>query len=204
MKAMPDVAAIVLAAGHASRFGGGAGDSKVVAALDGEPMVRRVVRTALGSRASPVVVVTGNAAEEVARALDGVAVTLVENPDWASGMAGSLAAGLAALGPSAAGALVLLADMPLVRAATLDRLIDAFDGEVDAVVPHHEGKPGNPVLVGRAMFADLAASSGDAGARKLLARGDRRVSVVEVDDPGITIDVDTREALAALNRPPRP
>ena len=193
-----DVAAIVLAAGRALRFGAGPGDSKVLAPFDGTPMVRRVAETALASMAGPVLVVTGHAGAAVATALEGLAVRLVANPDWASGMASSLAIGLRLLPTDAAGTLVLLADMPLVRAATLDRLIEAFEDGADAVVPHHRGQPGNPVLIGRSLFGDLALARGDEGARKLLARGDRRVIVVDVDDPGVTIDVDTRDALDAL------
>ena len=196
---MAEIAVIVLAAGRASRFGAELGDSKVLADIDGEPMVRRVVVTALASQAAPVLVVTGNAEKRVVAALAGLSVVLVPNPNWASGMAGSLAAGLGAVPSSAAGALICLADMPFVRAATLDHLIETFDDAAEAVVPVHDGTQGNPVLIGRALFTELAAGHGDEGARKLLARGDRRVILCSVDDPGVAIDVDTREALASLH-----
>ena len=197
---MSEVAAIILAAGRASRFGAGEGESKVLALFEERPLVRHVVDKALGSRASPVIVVTGKAGARVGAALTGLPVSLVANEDWASGMASSLKAGIAALPAQARGALVMLADMPLIAVATLDRLIAAFAdaGEPDAVVPVRDGRPGNPALIGRAMFEELARLSGDEGARKLLARPDRTVLRCDIDDPGIAIDIDTPEALAAL------
>ena len=197
---MSEVAAIVLAAGRGSRFGAGEGESKVLALLEGRPLVRHAVERALASKASRVIVVTGNAAARVGAALAGVSVQLVLNEDWADGMASSLKAGIAAMPATTRGALVMLADMPLVAVATLDRLIADFAaaGEPDALLPRYCGEAGNPVLLGRSMFDAISTLSGDEGARKILRDGGRKVVQCDVDDPGIAIDVDTREALAAL------
>ena len=158
-----------------------------------------MAETALASRAATTLVVTGQAAAGVEAALAGLPVRLVQNPDYASGMAGSVKAGVAALRADVDGALVLLADMPRVAVVTLDALIGAFEGAdmpPDAVVPVHDGQRGNPVLLGRALFEAVARLQGDAGARKLLPG--RSVIACEVGDPGILVDVDTRDALAAL------
>ncbi len=195
------VAAIVLAAGRASRFGAGPSDSKVLAVLDGRPLIAHVLASVAGSRVAQCVVVTGHAGDAVAKALGGFTVTRVHNPDHASGLAHSLRAGIAALPPTVAGVIVLLADMPLVTLTTLDALIDAFDTaplDTEAVVPVHDGCPGNPVLLGRALFAAVADLRGDEGARRLLAAPGRRVVPCAVDDPGIATDIDTRAALQAL------
>lgn len=195
---MAEIAAIVLAAGRATRFGAGAG-TKVTAAFDGQAMVARVVETALAAGARPIVVVTGHAAEATRQVLVGLAVEMVHNAAYRDGLAGSLQAGLAAVPDQVDGVLVLLADMPMVRARTLERLIAAFARErPDAVVPTFEGREGNPVLLGRALFPALAGLEGDAGARRLLAETHRRVSTCAVDDPGIEIDIDTPAVLAAL------
>jgi molybdenum cofactor cytidylyltransferase len=195
---MSEIGAVVLAAGRASRFGAGADDSKVLARLDGKPLVRHVAEAALASRARPVVVVIGHAGAGVRAALDGLDATIVDNPHAASGMAGSLKAGVAALPADCAGALILLADMPRVRARTLDALIAAYaagDRRPDAVAPVFAGRRGNPVLLGRALFGAVAGLEGDVGARALLAEAD--VREIEVDDPGVSIDIDTRAALRA-------
>ncbi len=198
---MRRVAAVVMAAGRASRFGAGPDDSKVLALLDGQPLVRHVVDTARASRAAAIVVVTGQAAARVEAALADRPVTLAHNPNYASGMASSVKAGIAALPADIDGALILLADMPRVTVATLDALIAAFVGATsppDAVTPMHGGQPGNPVLIGRALFAEVARLDGDAGARKLLAAPRGAVLACPVDDAGVMIDVDTRAALRAL------
>lgn len=195
---MGEIGAIILAAGRASRFGAGADDSKVLARLDGKPLVRHVAEAALASRARPVVVVIGHAGAGVRAALDGLDATIVDNPHAASGMAGSLKAGVAALPADCAGALILLADMPRVRARTLDALIAAYaagDRRPDAVAPVFAGRRGNPVLLGRALFGAVAGLEGDVGGRALLAQAD--VREIEVDDPGVSIDIDTRAALRA-------
>jgi len=187
------VAAIVLAAGRGSRFDLARG--KLLADFGGRPLVRRAVEAALSSRASKTIVVTGHARDEMERALAGLPLVFAHNPDFASGMASSLRAGLAHAADSD-GALALLADMPGVTSAILDQLIEAFDRAPDraAVAPVCLGRRGNPVLLGRRLFPRLALLKGDEGARRLL---DLTEGVLEiaVDDKSVLADIDTREDL---------
>ena len=127
----------------------------------------------LASVASPVIVVTGHEREEVAAALAGLDVTLVHNPDFASGLASSVRVGLAALPEAAAGVVVSLGDMPNVTPQVIDRLAQVFaeQGEAKAVVPTLLGQRGNPVLLARALFAEVAQLTGDQGARLVLLAG---------------------------------
>ena len=195
---MASVAAIVLAAGSGARFAasGGVGP-KALAHFDGAPMVRRAAESALRSRARPVVVVTG-AAADVAAALAGLDVRIAHNPRHAEGLSTSLRAGLEALPESADGALILLADMPGVDAPSLDALIAAFEAHpgAAAVVPTHGGRRGNPALLARATFAAACALEGDQGAGALL-KGPLIGGVVEWAAPhdGVLRDADTAEAL---------
>ena len=197
---MSRVAAIVLAAGTANRYR--AADpsiaTKLVALIDGVPMVRHIVEAALASRARPVVVVTGYAEAEVRATLDGLTVGFVANPDYATGIASSLRAGLSALPTKVDGALVLLGDMPGVTAPLLDRLIEAHraDPDRDAVVPMHAGRRGNPVLLGRVLFGAAMELRGDEGARRLLVRAE--VLEVDVTDRAVLVDVDDPATLASL------
>lgn len=193
----PRVAAIVLAAGRSSRFGGG--NKLLVRGPDGRAMIARTVDNVLASRARPVVVVTGHAAAEVAEALPGRDVILVHNPDHASGLASSIRAGIDGLGEATDGALIVLGDMPLVRPAVFDRLIDAFDPGTgrEIVVPTHRGVRGNPVLFGARFFPALRALAGDVGARALVAEHAAAVHEVAVEDDGVLRDFDTPDALAA-------
>ena len=162
-------------------------------------MVSRSVDAVLGSRARPVIVVTGHRASEVQEALEGRPVRFVEAPDHAEGLSASLRAGLAALPESAAAALVVLGDMPLVTAASIDRLLDAYDPVEgrSIVAPSHGGQLGNPVLWDRRYFPDMMALRGDVGARALLRRHAEAVTEIDLDDT-VLRDFDTVESLTGL------
>jgi molybdenum cofactor cytidylyltransferase len=195
----PRIAAVVLAAGRSSRMGTA---NKLLADVDGAPMVRRVVDAALASDARPVVVVTGNDQGKVQAVLRGCKVSFVHNPAYADGMSSSLQAGLAALPGKVDGALICLGDMPLVTPAVLDRLIAAFNPlEGRAIcVPTWNGKRGNPVLWARRFFSEMAEIAGDVGAKHLIGEHADLVAEVAMPDDGILTDIDTPESLAALRQ----
>jgi molybdenum cofactor cytidylyltransferase len=192
----PQVAAVILAAGRSTRMGA----NKLLEMLHGKPIVRHVAEAALRSRAGPLIVVTGHQADAVSKALVGLDVTFVHNPAFADGLSSSLKVGVGAVPDTSAGALVLLGDMPEVRAETIDRLCDNFAGGAGAkaVVPVAEGRRANPVLIARGQFEALSAITGDTGARALLEAAGPDVIEVPVDDEGVLVDVDTPDALAAL------
>ena len=199
---MSEIGAVILAAGRSARFRaeGGREISKLAALLDGKPLVRHAAEAALASRARPVVVVTGFARRAVETALAGLPLAFVHNPDFASGMASSLRAGVAALPADVAGALIVLGDMPRIEGATLDRLIEVFAARFDALAaaPIHAGRRGNPVLLSRALFPALAGLEGEEGARRLLAEaGPAGVVEAQVESDGVTFDIDTPGELAA-------
>lgn len=193
------IAAVVLAAGRASRFGAGESDSKVTAILKDKPLVTHVVEAAAAAGVATIIVVTGHAAPAVAAALAGRPIRFVHNPLAASGLASSLRAGIAAVPDDVGGAIILLADMPLVKASTLSALAAAFaSGKPDAAVPVHAGHQGNPVLISRSLFPAVLTLTGDGGARRLLDHPDCNVLRVPLDDAGILVDVDTTDVLRSL------
>jgi len=201
------VAAIILAAGRARRFQVGPDDSKLLATLAGKALVRHVAEAALHSRARPIFVVTGHAADKVEAALEGLDLTLVHNPDPDAGLSQSLALGLKSLPRETSGAIVLLADMPLVSADLIDRLIAAFASaanEPQAVVPVHAGRRGNPVLLGRNIFPEALVITGDRGARALLDAPGTAIIECPIDDEAVMIDIDTQDALAKLKAKEKP
>ena len=193
----PHIAAVVLAAGRSTRMGPA---NKLLAEVEGQPMVRQVAQAALRSQADPVIAVTGHEQEAVAAALAGEAVTLVHNPDYAAGLSASLHRGLAAVPEAADGVVVCLGDMPGVSAAVIDRLIAAFDPlEGRAIcVPTWQGKRGNPVLLARRFFAEVQTISGDVGAKPLLGEYPELVAEVPMPDDAVLSDIDTPDALARL------
>ncbi|MCJ2078366.1 NTP transferase domain-containing protein [Methylobacterium sp. HMF5984] len=196
---MPDIGigAVLLAAGRGTRFGT---EPKLLARLDGTPLVRHAAEAALASRARPVVVVLGAHAVAVRAVLHNLDLVFVENAAFGSGLSTSLRAGLAALPAETDAAVILLGDMPRVTPEQIDRLAAAYRAAKpapSAVVPTIAGRRGNPVLLDRRVLGDAIASlSGDHGAGPLL-KG--RADVLEIPgEPGTALDVDTPEMLARL------
>jgi molybdenum cofactor cytidylyltransferase len=196
------IAAIILAAGLSSRFEGGPEETKLVVPLFGKPLVRHIAEAALASRARPILVVTGHAATQVEATLENLDVSFISNPDYRTGLASSLKAGIAALPETAAGVLVLLAYMPCVSVGLIDRLIQAFEESAQApfaVAPVRAGLRGNPVLIGRDLFDSIKRLDGDRGARACLEAAGKDVLECLVDDNAIEIDIDTKETLRHLH-----
>ena len=193
--AVPPIAAIVLAAGRSTRM---QGPNKLLADIEGAPLVRHVAEAACAANLNEVVVVTGHERAKVDAAVAGLPVRLVHNRRFADGMSTSLKAGIGALGPGIDGALVCLGDMPGIDAALIARLVGAFapDKGKDIVVPVRGGRRGNPVLIGKRHFAAIKKLAGDVGARELIQARAEAVTEVEVGDDGAFVDLDTPEALA--------
>ena len=191
------LAALVLAAGASSRMGG---QHKLLRLIDGIPMVQHAVAAALGSRCAQVLVVTGGEAAAVEAALVGAPMSIVRNTEYEYGMSTSLHRGLAALPSDTAAAVILLADMPRVRAAHIDRIIAAFDPDHPAiVVPTHGGRRGHPVLWPCGHFAALRRIVGDTGGRTLLGALRDNLITVAFDTDAVLTDVDTPADLAELS-----
>ncbi len=188
------IAAIILAAGRSTRMGAA---NKLTQVVRGKPLIRHAAEAALASQAAPVLVVTGHDAGDIESALGGLDLRFIHNPAYADGMATSLKAGIAALPEEARGAVVLLGDMPNVTPAIINRLLAVLEPGAKAVAPTLLGQRGNPVLLARAIFPDVLALQGDAGARRLLEAVGEAVIELALDDPAIALDIDTPEALAA-------
>jgi molybdenum cofactor cytidylyltransferase len=201
---MTEIAAIILAAGRSTRFAGDQlGTTKLVAELNGKPLVRHVAEAALASKARPVIVVTGHARDHVQEALAGVPLQFVHNKDFATGLASSLRTGIAAVPNEAAGAIVLLGDMPLVTADLINRFVQRLqeNSDADAIVPITEGRRGNPVLLARALFPALAKLTADEGARRLLQEpGIHVIEIAVSGEAAAAVDIDTAEALESLRK----
>jgi molybdenum cofactor cytidylyltransferase len=192
------VAALVLAAGRSTRFGP---ENKLLAPINGQPMLAHVLDHVRQAGIEPVFVVTGHEAGAV-RALVAERATCIANAAYAEGLSTSLRVGLAALPDTIGAVLILLGDMPRVRPETLRKLVaTARMSSAKALVPVFEGRWGNPVLVRRTLFPSLSLLHGDQGARKLLEAARESIDEVPVDDPGILADFDTRAALEAGAQP---
>lgn len=192
------VAAIILAAGESRRFGG----PKLLAPLDGRPLVQHVIDAANASSCEPVVLVVGAGADELLASVRLGRTLVVRNAAYATGQASSLQAGLTAA-TSADAAVVLLADMPGVRAALIEALVARQRGSLAAAVASlWRGRRTPPTLLHRDLWPALHDLRGDVGAREVLAG---RADVIDLDvDPtlGSLDDIDTPEDHARVSAPP--
>lgn len=189
------IAAVVVAAGHATRFGG----EKVLAPLAGVPLVRHVVERLVAAGLAPIVVVAGAGGAVLAPALAGTEADIVVAARPDDGMSASLRAGVAALPADVDAFVVALGDQPLIDPAVVRALCEAWRGSnAAAVVPAYGDGRGHPVLFDATLRRRFDALEGDTGARPLLeALGDRVVHVT-VDGKGPR-DVDTPDDLRALD-----
>ena len=194
MGAQPAV--IVLAAGRGSRFLGA--DHKLAQRLGSATVFATTLRHAVATQL-PVVVVTTQAFADVARrsvaARDVIVLPEVGTPGQeALGMGYSISSGVSAI-PDAGGWLILPGDMPMVRSDTmLEVARELADHAV--VFAQHKGVRGHPVGFSAELYSELVTLRGDEGARRLVAR--YPAIGVEVDDPGVLIDVDTEADLESV------
>ena len=190
MKTPPTV--VVLAAGFGSRFKGAR--HKLDEALHGSTVLGCTLRQAVASQLHVVLVTTAPfvaAATEVLATSDIVVLSLAEA---SRGMGHSVAAGVGER-PDAGGWLILPGDMPMVRAQTLRSVAAALERHPVVYAQYH-GRRGHPVGFGSELYSELIALTGDEGARRIVAR--YPVHGEELDDPGVLVDVDTQDDLAAL------
>jgi molybdenum cofactor cytidylyltransferase len=167
---------------------------------EGDTLVRKAAVAALGAGGNPVIVVVGASWEEVVECFDGLeGVTILYNERWESGLASSLSAGLGALNADTSidGALVMVADQPLVDAEALQKLVAAFDERHRVVASAYDDIVGVPVVIGSEHFEALMNLSGDEGAGRWLRA--RLAEVTQIDVASASVDIDTPEDAERLN-----
>ena len=187
---------IILAAGNSSRLG----RPKQLLQFRGETLISHVVAEAVAADLQPVVVVTGAYHAEMSDALRGLAVALVYNPHWETGMASGIAVGVKEalyLAPSLQAFVVAVCDQPYISAELFRSLVQqqAVSGKGIIACTYAETQ-GTPVLFAARYFNELAALRGEAGARQLLKQYPDEVAAVPF--PQGKIDIDTEEDFRQL------
>lgn len=201
MKRRPAV--VVLAAGRGSRFRGPGHklEQHLGSAAVTETLLARTLRHAIEAQLRVVVVTTPALEPAVLKLVAARDVVTLHERDAAGraqpvGMGHSIVAGVGATG-DADGWLILPADMPLVRPATIQAVADGLE-RFPVCYAQHRGIQGHPVGFGTELFSELMALQGDEGARRIVAR--YPAQAIEVEDPGVHVDVDTAEDLERIRR----
>ena len=186
---MTDIAAVVLAAGASQRFGT---DNKLLAMLDGKPMLTHVLDRVAALSLSRKIVVVRRDDGDIASLIDTEIFDIVENSNAADGMGSSISAGINECG-DVDGAMLTLGDMPFVQRATYLELLAAFREHPDKtiVAPVYKGQRGHPVLFRRRHFAALEALGDDTGAKHIIAENEATFLAMPTEDAGVLQDVDT-------------
>jgi molybdenum cofactor cytidylyltransferase len=193
------IPAIVLAAGRSSRMG----RAKALLPLAGDDsFLTRIVRTFLDARVDDVVVVVGHDADTIVSEFttSGLPARFVRNADYDRGQLSSLVAGLGVTDrPGVAAVLVTLVDVPLVSAATVRAVIERYRTAHALVVrPTSGARHGHPLLIDRALFAELRAADPSAGAKPIVRAHASADGDIAIDDEGAFTDIDTVEDYARI------
>ncbi len=195
---MEKIAAIVLAAGQASRMG----QPKQLLEIGSQSLVQRAAQTALSAACYPVVVVTGAYADEVKQSVRRLSVICVHNTAWNEGMGSSIRCGLdnvARVSPATEAVIIMVCDQPMVSPKLLQRLIMAYTNTQQPLVASAYGDTqGVPALFHRSLFPALLNVSGPTGARKLIRQ--HREEMATVSFPEGAYDVDTPEEYERMKK----
>jgi len=191
---MPELCGILLAGGQSVRFG----NNKLLQPLpDGTPLICQAVRN-MRAALDKVIIVVPPEHSTLAGLLEKESVELTINHHASEGMGSSLACGVEAC-LEAQGWIIGLADMPWIQPATISQVAIALREGRALVAPHYQGQRGHPVGFQYRFGADLLELHGDMGARTILQKYATELHSVDVDDPGILLDVDTPTDLARAN-----
>jgi CTP:molybdopterin cytidylyltransferase MocA len=186
---------VVLAARVSRRLG----RPKQLLDLGGRPLLQHALDAASAASPAQIVVVLGHLAPEIRASIDlpvGAAVTV--NPEYATGQASSLRAGIDALGDAIGRAVIVLGDQPRVTGNAI-RAVALAPGPIARAT--YGGVPGHPVGFDRELWPELTAVDGDRGARDLLVRCASQVTAVELGGEPPS-DVDTDEDYRRLTSGP--
>jgi molybdenum cofactor cytidylyltransferase len=189
------VGAVVLAAGMASRMG----QMKVLLPwVDERTIIEHIVRQLILARIDPdnIVVVTGNEAARVRAALQGTDVTVVHNPNYATGeMLSSLQVGLRTMPDHVSAALMVLGDQPRIQPKTVQLVVGAYaEGKGGIVAPSFEMRRGHPLLLDRRYWREMLELPLDGSPRRVINTHKDEIAYVLVDNDSVLKDVDTPEA----------
>jgi len=189
------IGAIILAAGTSSRMGA----HKLLLPLGDQPIIAHTVAAVTSISLSPVIVVLGRDATKVAQQLPTQGITPVINPDYATGMASSLRAGISAIPASSTGALILLGDQPLVTPALIETVITEATAHPNAIISaSFAGRRGHPVYFPHQLFAELSAITGDEGGKSVIARHATSLRLIDWPDTTTALDADTTKDYTRL------
>ena len=182
--------AIVLAAGLSSRMG----VQKLLLPFGGKTVISHIVDQLLASTVGEVHAVVGHQAERISAELSGRAVSIVNNPNYTSGMLSSVRCGLRNLPEKCRAVMVVLGDQPSITTGLIDQMLQSFAAtEKNILVPLYKGKRGHPILFSSHYRDEILTQYGDVGLRGLLHGHSEDTFELAVSTASVLCDMDCPE-----------
>ncbi|MEM2017235.1 MAG: nucleotidyltransferase family protein [Nitrososphaerota archaeon] len=192
------IALIILAAGKSTRFPG----NKLLAKINNESMIEKVVKTGLNSKADNILIVVGHEAEKISKSLENIRdarIQVIYNPRYEEGQSSSVKTGVEYVVGKADAVMILPADVPFITPEDIDRLIEVYEiTNSTIVVASYRGRHGHPILFSSKLFNELMMITEEKHGLKEVIEKHREEIVEAESSPFTLIDIDTQEDLEKI------
>jgi len=188
------ISMVILAAGKSTRM---RGRNKLLANVEGVPMIRRVAQTVLRSKVDEVIVVVGWEEEKIRSALAGLHCKIPANKNFEEGQSSSVRVGLAEVNPSSRAVMILPGDVAKIDAGSINMVIKKYDQSGCTIaIAAHEGRSGHPILLDKQLFPEIARINEETfGLKAVVKKHQNEICLVETGSRNVLKDVDTAEDL---------
>ena len=189
---MKKISAIILAAGPSSRMG----FLKQTINIKGKSMLELVLNKVRKFPFYEIIIVLGYKYEEIMNTLKLKFEKVVINEEYEKGMSSSLKKGVLNIFKDSEAFAVFLADMPLIKEESIEKVINEFNERSCLIVaPIFNKVIGHPVIFHRNLIPEIINLEGDIGAKKVIEKYRDKACFIEVNDEGVLIDIDTPKDL---------
>ena len=191
------ISMVVLAAGKSTRMHG---RNKLLANIEGVPMIRRVVQAALSAKVDEVIVVLGWEEEKIRSAIAGLDCKIVVNRNFEEGQSSSVRVGLTGVNPSSRAVLILPGDVAKIETGSINKVVDKYYHEgCPIVIAGHKGRSGHPILLDKRFFPEIQCINEETfGLKAIVKKHQNEICLIEAGFPNVLKDVDTAEDLEQL------
>jgi len=182
------ISGMLLAAGESKRMG----KPKQLMPLGQSTIVEQTINNLLDSTLDELIVVVGNRAEEIIRAIANKPIKIAVNQNYQQGMSSSIIAGLHMINHQAQAVMLILGDQPFIASSTINKLISEFHSHDKGIaIPIYKGRRGHPVIFSMRYKEELLKVKGDIGGKQIIKDHSDDILEVAVDSEGILIDINT-------------
>ena len=192
-----NISATILAAGSSKRMGN---INKLLLLYEGKSLISIACDTLINSKIKPILVITGFEHKKITNSLPKAIDSVIYNDNWSEGISTSINLGISSLPDIIDGNMIVLADMPLIKVKTINKLREAFvkhNGE-KIIYADYLGRQANPVIFPKKYFDDIQSLKGDIGCKKIINQNKINSLGIAIDSSEVIFDCDTEEDYSNL------